>query len=279
MPINLAGLSQGISAISDVSNLVLVSPVSQEGFKPQFDEQALGSSILFDYSTEDTIQLSSEITDHFVEDNVSINDHIAIKPEIVTVRGVVAELNQLITQSPLLDRTAIDKLTLINAYQPELTLTALRAYNQAEQGYRVAVNAKNNVLNTLSSALGRNRNATIESGNLTEGAGSQSKQQIFFTKFYGYWRNRTLFNVQTPWAIFKNMAIQNMQAIQGEDTDTMSDFVITFKALRFAQASFVFSSQFQEGRALDQASLTNDIGTTEGQQATRPLSSRLEGLS
>ena len=46
----------------------------------------------FDYQTTNQVRLENEITDHYLEDNSAVQDHIAIKPNIVILRGYVAEL-------------------------------------------------------------------------------------------------------------------------------------------------------------------------------------------
>lgn len=55
------------------------------------------AGFLFDIRQEETIELNSDITDHYVEDNTAIQDQVALKPEMITLRGLVAELS---THSP-----------------------------------------------------------------------------------------------------------------------------------------------------------------------------------
>lgn len=50
------------------------------------------AGFVFNIPQEEEINLRSEITDHFVEDNTAINDEIALKPEEFTLRGLVAEV-------------------------------------------------------------------------------------------------------------------------------------------------------------------------------------------
>lgn len=47
---------------------------------------------LFDIPGDEWVQLTSDITDHYVENNTSIQDQIALQPEQITVKGFVAEL-------------------------------------------------------------------------------------------------------------------------------------------------------------------------------------------
>lgn len=72
-----------IEALSTLEGLALVRPNNPpEGI----------AGFLFDIVGDETIDLESEITDHFVENNTAIQDQIALRPEIITVSGIVAEL-------------------------------------------------------------------------------------------------------------------------------------------------------------------------------------------
>jgi hypothetical protein len=50
------------------------------------------AGFLFDIELDSKIELTSDITDNFVENNTAVQDHIALRPETVTFRGIVAEL-------------------------------------------------------------------------------------------------------------------------------------------------------------------------------------------
>lgn len=50
------------------------------------------AGFLFDITGDEWAELSSQITDHYTESNSTIQDNIALEPEKVTVRGLVAEL-------------------------------------------------------------------------------------------------------------------------------------------------------------------------------------------
>lgn len=50
------------------------------------------AGFLFDIPEDDEIQLRSDVTDHFLEDNTAVADQIALKPEEITLRGLVAEI-------------------------------------------------------------------------------------------------------------------------------------------------------------------------------------------
>lgn len=272
---NLSQLSGITTAATALSNLLLVSPQDTVGYKPQNTPNADGTistaqsppAFIFDYEGEQTASLESDITDHYIEDNTAVQDQVALKPEIITTHGFVAELNDVPPFPLQYVKEAAEKLTAIGAYAPQLSATANLAYAEAFQLYQVGQNAVNTAVAAWSSigsiGGGGNGQSVIGSNGITA-ASNQNKQQIAFQKFYGYWRNRTLFTVQTPWAVFQNMAILRLRAIQSEETNVITDFEITFKMIRIAQ-TLNLSAGFPvsyAGRLNSQASSPTDLGTS-----------------
>ena len=278
MSVDLSALSEGAKVVQDIGNLVLATPQSI-GYRPQKESGGLGESVLFTYERENTATLESEITDHYVEDNSAIQDQISLRPEIITVNGVIGELNDALPRIDTATGFLLDqiesKLFVLGGYLPQLSVTALRARNAAFQGYQLAENAQETIdsLREYPATFGQdgittNRNVIGSEG--LEGSPenpSQTKQQVMFQKFYSYWRNRTLFTVQTPWAIFKNCAIQSLKAIQSEDTGEITDFEVSFKVMRFAETiSFSFVNQPQlDGRAAEQSAEVENNGSQSGE--------------
>lgn len=243
---NISQLSNIQNAASALSNLILVTPQKTKGIQPQNGQKASffdaveseilsqpPPSIIFHYEGEQSAQLQSDITDQYIENNSAVQDHIALRPEIITTHGFIGELNDVTPKLLEPIKFATTKLTTISAYEPALSQSAIEAYNAAFTAYQVASNAARAAVAAWSSLSGGSGTSLIDGNGITVES-NQSKQQQYFQMFYGYWRNRTLFTVQTPWAIFKDMAILSLRAIQGEDTRVISDFEVTFKLLRFA---------------------------------------------
>lgn len=249
------------SNAADVLNFIYATPV---GYQPQPNVgQSKPESFVFHYEGEQTISLESDITDHYVEDNSSLQDHIALSPVTVSTRGFVGELND-ITPSVLVPlKAAAQKLGQISAYTPALSVTALEKYNQALLAYETAAS----LLSTAKASF-------------TQIFGGQSlnQQQIYFRRFYDYWRSRTLFTVQTPWQSFPNMAIQSLRTLQDPDTDKISSFEITFKQIRFAQT--IVAIQNSQGRASAQSSPLIENGSSKptiAENLTDKLKSAFKG--
>lgn len=284
---NLSSLAPITTAASALSSLVLVTPQSTSGYQPlnppnadgKLNTAALPPNFLFNYEGEQSLTLTSDITDHFVENNRAIQDQIALKPEVYVTRGFIGELNDIapFALQPL--KIAADKLTTISAYTPQLSTTALLAYNEAFLAYQIAANAVNSAVSAWSSignlaGFGSSQSIIGDNG-LTTG-NMQNKQQIAFQLFYGYWNQRILFNVQTPWAVFQNMAIMSLRAVQHEETNVITDFEVQFKRIRTAitLSTGVTGIVAQQARAASQSStLTNNGSSTPG--PTDSLASKL----
>lgn len=263
MAVNLSALSTATTTATTLSNLILITPGTGPNYQPQPNPLVnhTDPTFVFDYEGENSVSLESDITDHYVEDNSAINDQIALKPEMVTVHGYIGELNDIAPAllKPL--KTIADKLAVLSAYTPQLSITAQLIYNEAFQLYQTASLA-------LASA--------VSVWNAVGGGGNpaQNKQQVAFQKLYGYYRNRTLFTVQTPWCTFKNMAIKSIRAVQDETTNVVTDFEITFKIMRFAQASTTDLALTFQGRLQNQASLGVNTGSSTGTTAPFSLGSQ-----
>lgn len=272
MAINLSALSNFTTAATALSNLILVSPQKTVGYQPQNapswkrDTSTPPPAILFNYEGEQTAQLTSDITDHFIEDNTAIQDQIALKPIQITTQGFVGELNNIAPAALQPVQAIAEKLTTVAGYVPALSETALFAYANTFQLYQVGANAVNSAVSTWSSINGSGGQSVINGSGISTQP-NQTQQQIYFQQFYAYWQNRTLFTIQTPWAIFQDMAILSLRSVQDAETRMITDFEITFKQIRFASTALVDQSQYSDnnnfqGRAFNQGAPEVNLGTS-----------------
>ena len=271
---DLSALVPVTTTASALSNLVLVSPQATIGYQPMNAPLSDGTAstaqlppaFLFHYEGEQSVTLESDITDHYTEDNTALQDQISIKPPIITTNGFIGELNNVAPIGLATAKAVADKLTIIGAYTPALSVTALIAYNTAFQLYQVARNAINSGISAWSSISG-NGGESIISGNVNFPIAlvpNQNKQQEAFQTLFGYWQARTLFTVQTPWAVFQNMAIKSMRPVQDAETNSITSFEMSFKQIRIAQTttSSVTVGTSLQGRASTQSSSVQDLGTS-----------------
>ena len=211
---------------------------------------------VFDIVGDEEMEITSDITDHYLEDNTSIQDQISLKPEKYTVKGVVAEL--VLTQ-PLQQAQAVtvNPLPLFAGFVPVFTDAATAIMGEAAAA---AVAAESSVADTQS--LYGYFNGSL-------GSQSQTRQAKAFAYFYQLWSGRQLFSVETPWGVMNNMAIESLAPSQSAESASRTDFSITFKKLRFAQTVTVNVGQLA-GRAVYQRSQTTQQSKATPTTCTNP---------
>jgi hypothetical protein len=233
--INLDAINSSATIANGLASLILVTP-ENKGIQPQKSVESIESAvpnpnqdtIFFNYVGEESIVLNSDITDHYVEDNSAIQDQVALRPIEFSVTGFVGEVNDVAPDflKPL--KLASQKLTVISGYVPEISTTALIAYNQALFLYQTARNVQNSAVQAWN---------TFNKNEL-----AKNRQQEMFFKLSAYWKERVLFRVQTPWRVFKNMAIKSLRVTQPQDENTVSNFEVVFKEMRFAVTKTISSA-------------------------------------
>lgn len=104
---------------------------------------------LFTYLSDETLSVEADITDNWVETNYSVQDHIALKPRIIRLRGFVGEtvykgsndfnkyIQNQILKHPLLSQT-ISKCEPLISFIPTLgsyTQSAINLVGQVESSF------------------------------------------------------------------------------------------------------------------------------------------------
>ncbi len=272
MPISLANISNAQNTALALSNLVLVTP-QDLGFQPQNPKNPDGTlskaepppALLFHYEGEQSITIEAEVTDHYVEDNTAVQDHIALRPEIVNTQGFIGELNNVPNKFTGVFKEVADRLTTVTAFAPKLSATAQNVFNQASAAFSLAKTVANSAVSAWSSLSGKPASniSTIGENGLVVGE-NQNKQQVAFQQFYGYMQSRTLFTVQTPWCVIQDMALIRLHPVQDSTTRQMTTFEVSFKRIRTAktQISNRFGIRALDGRAAQQAASLLDLGTS-----------------
>lgn len=186
----------------------------------------------FQVATEDSITFQSQITDNYIENNTAIQDHIAINPVTITMRGYIGELvftepvsfwNNItgflggqIAKSDIAT-TLTTKLTPLTALLPPVDNITQAAKNTV-QYVEASFDRYKKVYDQL-----------FNSQNISH----ISQQEDTAEKLKQLWQNRTLVEVITPYGYYENMAIQSISLTQG-NTTTQSDLSVTLKQINFA---------------------------------------------
>ena len=221
----------------------------------------------FDIFEEHKVELQSDITDHFVEDNSTIQDQIAIKPKKVTLRGFVGEVVNA-TQTPKSELVELaEKLTIINSYVPVITKGARQLQNQIQGGNL-------NTESGINSAIGTGVDLFQAYKELNPPNSKQAKAYNFFQALFNA---KQLVAIDTPFGFMKDMAIENIVTIQGNNA-YITDFSVTLKEFRTAETKLVnFDSNKNQGRTKGQKSPTKDQGTAQGVKRNSSLLKDISG--
>lgn len=211
--------------IQNVDNLI-ANVVNQYIVRPTGGNTTSGiNGFVFDIIGDEQMIIDSDITDHFVEDNYAIQDHISLRPVRFSVHGYVAELVDIFPNGLLGILTKIQSLQSIGGYFPVFAAQATQVYASVANVVAKAGEVVNQAKNIYSLITGAST--------------SSSKQQNAYQTFYQMWLSRQLCSVETPWGILNNMAIESMRPLQKENTNLVTDFEIIFKQINVVSTKFI----------------------------------------
>ncbi len=191
---------------------------------------------VFDLKEDYRLSLNSDITDHYVENNRAIQDHIALKPITIEVSGKVSEVN---LNTPYDEEEDIDfakkALNAVDSYYNRLGSLPQFAPNIINQARDITNTAKGvyDTYKTFSSFVKK-----------ASGEQQQTRQSKIVSRFRDYWVNRTKFVIVTPFCVLENMYILDFSANQPKNTKYVTEIKIKFKQIREAEVITV-KSQFK----------------------------------
>lgn len=245
----------------------------------------------FDVVNDDTVTYNAQITDNWIESNSAIQDHIALQPITITMRGLCGELvydakqAELDYESELAqaktrnsqytiiwkygDFKGIEdvdgKLVAIGRIAPPLSNITEMAQNNWE-----LLNIQNQKASKIVDAFKNRNNKTMaQQMNNYNGLSTnarQSRLKQVGDEFKKAILGRKSFTVNTPFGTFENMYLQTVTLHQGEE-DYIGDIDITLKQIRFAQTQTTKADEktLSELNSLAQAqSEAQNNGNTQG---------------
>lgn len=207
---------------------------------------------VFDVPLSESLSLSAQITDHWIENNSTIQDHIAIEPIKITLVGNIAEMVYTTTKAQLYALQAIEKLTFVGAFVPSMSEKALAfvsAYTSVNRQIEQAVSQYND-LNSLFSNTKK-----------------KSKQATAYDRLYQFFSNRALVTVKTPWANFTNMAIDSIDFSQSAETSEISEVTVSLKQINMT--TVLLSKVPLKGPPKSQRSEPVNNGVTSGKSIAK----------
>lgn len=248
----------GITKVKNSIDQYVVSPANAFGL----------GGFVFDIEDETQIFLNTEITDHYVEDNSAIQDHIATRPLRVTLGTYVGETVYSRPSDSFLDdaqsvvQDVTQKLNVINAYIPTLTDAGNQVKNLFE-GDIDFQDAQDTTLDLFGAVSNLNPTA--------------SKQQQAYVYFKAMYEQKIIVGLQTPFEFLPNMAIESITATQDSLSQNISNFSITLKQIRTASTiNADFQPQSYQSRTKQQREPQDEKSGVVGR--ARSLAVRFLGL-
>lgn len=244
-------LQNGRSYVDGLANKFIVKPKTVLGI----------GGFVFDYEGESNVSIDADITDHYLETNQPVEDHIAIHPIKMTLKGFVSELVQVKPSglAGALEQIQ-NRLTTVPAYLGKYTPGAIATIQKA-------ISKTQNTVNTIDQSLARVKNIV---GLFSKSVQGRTNQERAYNKLQSLMVTRQLMFVETPYGTFNNMAIERLVFTQDETTKMWSDISVTLKRLNFV-AIQTSSIDFRAGRNGPQSALPVNQGSTSG----TPVSSEL----
>lgn len=198
-------------------------------------------AFIFDLKKDYKYTLSSDITDHYVESNVAIQDHIGLRPIMLEVVGCISEVNLVDTKQ---DKVAeqekgnifnsidsyLNRMGSLTSFAPNIVNQALNVYNTAKYVYGTA----NKFINMVKKN-DKESKKNIYTEQYDEEVIKQTKQFKWINWFTTQWKNRASFTIVTPYGVLKDMYIMDLNAVQPETTRYVTNLNIKFKQIRKAK--------------------------------------------
>lgn len=176
----------------------------------------------FGYATSNNLMSTSNITTHYTEQNVTMNDHWAIAPEQYTLSGVIGEV---VYNKPHLFTDFIQK-RVTNYLQPLTMLSpTINSYTQS------AINVVGQIESTLDryGTIAQNIYQQIKEGDRRFDI--YTNQQLLYESLRSLQLNRQLVTIYTPYKELQNMAITSI-IFRQENSTMQSNIEITLQEWR-----------------------------------------------
>lgn len=226
---------------TDLVGKYVVSPVAALGI----------AGFVFDIARDHKIEKTADITDHYVEKNSAVQDHIAKKPDIITLSGYVGEVVYRVTPEASKLQSLAKKAITIAGFLPVLTSAAKSIQDNI-------ANRDQGAQGVLDASLGTGIDLYQTFKKLNPPKTAQAKA---FNYFEAMFEARTLVSLDTPYGFRTTMAIQNIIALQDENSQYMSDFIVVLKKVNQVTTKTVkFDPNKYKGRVKAQASDTDNQG-------------------
>lgn len=199
----------------------------------------------------ETMTLTADVTDNYVENNIAYQDHIALKPKVFTVSGEVGELTWFKNdKSNSIIGAVAQKLVPVVSFLPPISQKASSIQDKAMKIIGV-VDSLDNFANRVWDLLSNDDVNT--------------EQKKAYKYLMMLWKRRVPIDIRTPFGKISNYVIQSVEFTQPDRTVDKSQVKISFKEFKtvIEKRRRVDKNKLQGRKSAQQAGKQNK-GTTSG---------------
>lgn len=220
----------------------------------------------FNLPQREQAKMQSDVTDHYVDTNSAVQDHIALKPVTITLQGLQGEYFYSVNQIEDALALVTPTISLVKQFIPKLPVSAQQAFTKRLNQVKNYANFK-----PISEAKGvtirENSMNNIDLFKLFQDIYKlKSSQTRAFMFFEALWQSKALFTVETTWKRYENMIIIDVQPLRDNNAD-ITDFTVRFKQINVT-ASLYRSYENAAGRTREQLSEIAKKGLDKGKKVS-----------
>lgn len=225
----------------------------------------------FHIPKREQIKMQAEATDHYIDTNRPVQDHIALKPITITLNGLHGDYFYSVNQIEDMLAKVVPTLSLVKQFLPNLSDATkqvkekyyknLKAKAFVKSTYDKNTNIYDNVSSGLDAVLLNREDLFYLAQQLYKLKSAQTRAFFFFEAL---WKSRAIFSVETTYRRYDNMVITSAIPLRDENAD-ITDFTLTFKQLNFT-TSLYRSYENVAGRLRQQLAQTANKGLNKGRE-------------
>lgn len=210
------------------------------------------------------VKMEAQVTDHYVDTNSAVQDHIALRPVEITLTGLVGDYFYSVNQIEDFLANVTPAISLVKEYMPKLAPATMYIKSKFNKSTTAPKVDKNRIINGEASLNTHTYNAMDLFSLFQELYKLKSAQTRAFFFFEAMWKARATFTVETTWKRYDNMTITSLQPTRDENAD-ITNFTITFKQLSFAENLTETIENYAERMKAQKAKTVNK-GIDKGEQ-------------
>lgn len=239
----------------------------------------------FHILNREQVEMSCDVTDHYIDTNRPVQDHIAWKPIKITMVGRSGEYFNNIAENIGHSVAYYQVMGVINSYLPKNTnidmirkvkSTVSRMTGQSGIFNQIANTLTSNIYGILLGAIKQLNFDLIESFDENILLDGQTNQQRAFLALQGLWRMGLPVHVTTSWREYDNMLITDVKPLR-EDNADITEFSVTMKQIQNTQ-TIVTDTKYSKERTAQQKSEPVNNGETTGKETTFTLDTGISNI-